>query len=43
LMHTVLIPVLVAAMTFYVYRASLGSAAGPTWPRLGASLTQPFG
>jgi Periplasmic binding protein len=43
LMHTVVIPVLVAAMTLYVYRASLGGAAGPIWPRLGATLTQPFG
>ena len=43
LMHTVVIPVLVAAMTLYVYRASLGGAAGPIWPLLGASLRQPFG
>ena len=43
LMHIVLIPVLVGAMALYVYRASLGDAAGPIWPRLGANLTQPFG
>jgi hypothetical protein len=42
LMHTVAIPALVAAMTLYVYRASLGGAAGPIWPRVGA-LGQPFG
>ena len=43
LMHIVAIPMLVAAMMFYVYRASLGDAAGPVWPWLGASLTRPFG
>jgi len=43
LTHIVLIPVLVAGMMLYVYRASLGDTAGPIWPRLAASLTQPAG
>ena len=43
LVHVVLIPLLVAAMTLYVYRASLGEEAGPLWPRLGASLAQSSG
>jgi Periplasmic binding protein len=43
LMHIVLIPVMVAAMALYVHRASLGEAAGPLWPWLGASLARPFG
>ena len=43
LMHTVLIPALVAAMMLYVHRASLGDAAGPIWPGLPSILTQSFG
>ncbi len=44
LMHIVLIPVLVAAMTLYVYRASLGAAAaGPLWPWPGGGLPLFFG
>lgn len=43
LIHIVLIPLLVAAMTLYVYRASLGEQAGPLWPWAGASLAQYFG
>lgn len=43
LMHTVLIPMLVAAMMLYVHRASLGDSAEPIWPRLPSSVTQLFG
>jgi ABC-type branched-subunit amino acid transport system substrate-binding protein len=42
LVHVVFIPLLIVAMTLYVYRASLGAHAGPLWP-LGASLTQSSG
>jgi hypothetical protein len=41
--HMVVIPVLVAAMTLYVYRASLGEQAGSLWPWEGARVTRPFG
>jgi hypothetical protein len=40
LVHIVLIPLLVAVMALYVYRASLGEHAGSLWPRLGAGLIQ---
>jgi hypothetical protein len=40
LIHIVLIPLLVAVMMLYVYRASLGEHAGSLWPRMGASLMQ---
>jgi substrate-binding family protein len=42
MVHAVFIPLLVAAMTIYVYRASLGDEARPLWPRLGASVAQSF-
>jgi hypothetical protein len=38
LVQVVLIPLMVAAMVFYVYRASLGEEAGPLLPQLGALM-----
>jgi hypothetical protein len=44
LLHIVVIPLLVFAMTLYVYRASLGkAAAGPLWRWLGGGLPLLFG
>jgi hypothetical protein len=40
LMHMVVIPVLVVVMALYVYRASLGDAAGPLWPWQGIGLAR---
>jgi Periplasmic binding protein len=42
LVQVVVIPLMVAAMSLYVYRVSLGEDAGPLLPRLG-SLAQHFG
>jgi ABC-type branched-subunit amino acid transport system substrate-binding protein len=42
-LHTVLIPVMVAGITFYVYRASLADRVGSIWHWPGAGLPQPFG
>jgi hypothetical protein len=35
LAHIALVPLMVAAMTLYVYRASLGEGAAPLFSRLG--------
>ena len=42
LAHIVLIPLSVAVMTFYVYRASLGEHASSAWMRMGAAFMQFF-
>ena len=39
--HIVLIPAMVAAMTLYVHRASLGDTAGPMRPQVNVALPRP--